>query len=205
MHGSSHRRSYLCDTQNVGSQDDMQRFLEAAQFAAEKHSAQRRKGAAAEPYLNHLLEVAGLVNLANEERDIDLMIAALLHDSIEDAGVTKEELEERFGADVAQLVVEVTDDKSLPKSERKRLQIVNAAKSSKRAQAIKLADKISNLRSLIKSPPVDWTEERKAEYFDWAKRVVDGLTAPNSILKAEFDRLLNQRQLLPGNSKPTEF
>ena len=157
-------------------------------FAADKHSAQRRKGAAAEPYFNHLIEVAELVSAAHAEPDTELVIAALLHDSIEDAGVTKEELTERFGADVAGLVAEVTDDKTLPKQERKRLQIVNAPKKSVRAQAIKLADKISNLRAILSSPPVGWTEERKAEYFDWAKRVVDGLTAPNPILKAEFDR-----------------
>ena len=86
---------------------------------------------------------------------------------------------------------EVTDDKSLPKAERKRLQVVNAPKKSVRAQAIKLADKISNLRAIRNSPPVDWTEERKAEYFDWAKRVVAGLTAPNPVLKAEFDTMMS--------------
>jgi (p)ppGpp synthase/HD superfamily hydrolase len=162
-------------------------------FAADKHSAQRRKGAAAEPYLNHLIEVAELVSAANEEPDTDLVIAALLHDSIEDAGVTKEDLTERFGTEVAHLVMEVTDDKSLPKAERKRLQIVNAPKKSARAQMIKLADKISNLRAIRNSPPVDWTEERKVEYFDWARQVVDGLAAPNPALKAEFDRLMNRQ------------
>jgi (p)ppGpp synthase/HD superfamily hydrolase len=162
-------------------------------FAADKHSARRRKGAAAEPYLNHLIEVAELVSAANEEPDTDLVIAALLHDSIEDAGVTKEDLTERFGTEVAHLVMEVTDDKSLPKAERKRLQIVNAPKKSARAQMIKLADKISNLRAIRNSPPVDWTEERKVEYFDWARQVVDGLAAPNPALKAEFDRLMNRQ------------
>jgi guanosine-3',5'-bis(diphosphate) 3'-pyrophosphohydrolase len=89
--------------------------------------------------------------------------------------------------------MEVTDDKSLPKAERKRLQIVNAPKKSARAQMIKLADKISNLRAIRNSPPVDWTEERKVEYFDWARQVVDGLAAPNPALKAEFDRLMNRQ------------
>jgi (p)ppGpp synthase/HD superfamily hydrolase len=174
-------------------QDAVQRVLSAAMFAAHKHSAQRRKGAAAEPYVNHLIEVAEMVSSTNEQPDTELVIAALLHDSIEDAGVTKEDLTERFGADVTRLVEEVTDDKSLPKAERKRLQIVNAPKKSVRAQAIKLADKISNLRAILSSPPVDWTERRKTEYFDWAKQVVDGLTTPNPMLKAEFDSLINRR------------
>ena len=168
----------------------VQWVLSAALFAAEKHATQRRKGAAAEPYVNHLIEVAELVSAANPETDTDLVIAALLHDTIEDAGVTDEELRERFGTDVAHLVVEVTDDKLLPKEERKRLQIANAPNKSARAQVIKLADKISNLRAILSSPPVDWTERRKAEYFDWAQQVVEGLATPNPALKTEFDRLV---------------
>jgi (p)ppGpp synthase/HD superfamily hydrolase len=163
--------------------------MRAAHFAAARHSGQRRKGAAAEPYINHLLEVAELVASALAEPDTNLVIAALLHDTVEDVEVTKEELIELFGADVANLVLEVTDDKSLPKQERKRLQIVHAPKKSPRAQLIKLADKISNLRAILASPPADWTAERKREYFQWAKQVVDALSAPNSGLKAEFERL----------------
>jgi (p)ppGpp synthase/HD superfamily hydrolase len=171
----------------------LQSVLAAAHFAAQKHASQRRKGIAAEPYINHLIEVADLVSRSLTEPDTNLLIAALLHDSIEDAGVTREEITEIFGADVAELVAEVTDDKSLPKEERKRLQIVNAPKKSVRAQAIKLADKISNLRAMLNSPPADWSEGRKAEYFGWADRVIAGLTAPDPSLKAEFDKLMKSR------------
>ena len=167
--------------------EQIQAILSAARFAAEKHSRQRRKGDAAEPYVNHLIEVAELVAMSLPEPDTNLVIAALLHDSIEDAGVTAADLASRFGADVAGLVGEVTDDKSLPKQERKRLQVENAPKKSARAQTIKLADKISNLRSMLASPPAGWDYDRKREYFVWARRVVDGLTAPNAMLKAEFD------------------
>ena len=165
----------------------VQAILNAANFAAEKHATQKRKGAATEPYVNHLLEVAHLVSTALSEPDTNLVIAALLHDVIEDSGVTKDEVAERFGTDVADLVAEVTDDKSLPKAERKSLQIVHAAKISVRAQAIKLADKISNLRGILNSPPTDWGFQRRREYFEWAKQVVDGLSTPNQILKAKFD------------------
>ena len=89
-------------------------ILKAAHFAAEKHAGQRRKGAAAEPYINHLLEVAELASGAIPEPDTNLVIAALLHDTIEDAGVTKEQLLQVFGSDVADVVLEVTDDKTLP-------------------------------------------------------------------------------------------
>ena len=160
--------------------------LDAALFAAEKHAKQKRKGG--EPYINHLIEVAQLVSSVTPEQDTNLVVAALLHDSIEDVGVTATELNERFGQDVADLVVEMTDDKLLPKDERKRLQIEHAPKLSVRAQTIKLADKIANLRSLLTSPPADWDYERKRKYFYWAKAVVDGLSQPNPILKAEFER-----------------
>ncbi|MEO5923003.1 MAG: HD domain-containing protein [Bryobacteraceae bacterium] len=170
--------------------------LTAAQYAAEQHSAQRRKGEAAEPYINHLLEVAWLVSSALTEPDPNLIMAALLHDTIEDTGVTRDDLVEHFGTDVADLVVEMTDDKSLPKVDRKRLQIENAPKKSVRAQLIKLADKISNLRSILSSPPAHWDNERRRQYFEWARNVVDGLTAPNPILLAEFDRIYNRRSEL---------
>jgi guanosine-3',5'-bis(diphosphate) 3'-pyrophosphohydrolase len=173
-----------------------QAVLKAAHFAAKKHAGQRRKGAAAEPYINHLLEIAELVSSALAEPDTNLVIAALLHDTVEDTGVTKQVLVETFGSDVADLVMEMTDDKSLPKAERKRLQIVHASQISVRAQVIKLADKISNLRGILASPPADWSVERKREYFEWAKRVVDGLSAPNQMLKAEFECLYGQSESL---------
>jgi (p)ppGpp synthase/HD superfamily hydrolase len=171
---------------------DLPAILDAAHFAAEKHAGQRRKGAAGEPYINHLLEVAQLVSWALPEPDANLVIAALLHDTIEDAGVTQEQLSQRFGADVADLVMEVTDDKSLPKAERKRLQIEHAPQKSVRAQYIKVADKISNMRSVLHSPPVDWDQERRRQYFEWAKQVVGGLASPSPVLMAEFERTYRQ-------------
>jgi len=176
--------------------DTIRKLTRAAHFAAARHSAQRRKGAAAEPYVNHLLEVADLVSGALEEPDTNVVMAALLHDTIEDVGVTEEELIGNFGQDVASLVLECTDDKSLPRQERKRLQIVNAPYKSARAQLIKLADKISNLRALLASPPADWSVERRRQYFEWAKQVVDALSAPHAGLKMEFDRLYGQAESL---------
>lgn len=165
-----------------------QRILAAARFAAEKHAGQKRKGSAAEPYINHLIEVAELTAAGNDPLDVNLLMAAFLHDTVEDTGVTPAELEEKFGADVAGLVLEVTDDKSLPKQVRKALQVQNAHKKSPRAQTLKLADKISNLRAILSSPPKDWSAERKREYFDWARDVIAGLQSPNRVLKEEFDR-----------------
>ena len=166
----------------------VQRILAAAMFAAEKHAAQKRKGAAAEPYINHLIEVAQLIAGSSEWLDTNLVMAGFLHDTIEDTGATAEELDRAFGSDVTALVIEVTDDKSLPKEIRKALQVENAPHKSVRAQVIKLADKISNLRAILASPPASWSSERKHEYIVWAHRVVSALRAPNPILKAGFDR-----------------
>ncbi len=167
---------------------DVQRILAAAHFAAQCHAAQKRKGDAGEPYINHLIEVAELIACSGEVLDTNLVMAGFLHDTVEDTGVSPQELEQRFGGDVASLVMEVTDDKSLPKEMRKALQVKNAPQKSPRAQTLKLADKISNLRSLLSSPPANWSTERKREYFEWARDVISGLTAPNASLKAEFDR-----------------
>ncbi len=165
----------------------VQDVLKAALFAAQRHTGQRRKGATGEPYVNHLIEVAEVVASALSEPDTALVMAAFLHDTIEDVGVTREELIRHFGSDVADLVAEVTDDKSLPKAERKRLQVENAPRKSVRAQMIKLADKISNLRAILDNPPADWDHQRKTEYVAWAKQVVDGLAKPNPVLKTEFE------------------
>src|SRR3984957_6751949 len=144
---------------------EIQSILSAALFAAQKHAGQKRKGRAAEPYINHLIEVAQLVSSALPETDTNLVIAALLHDVVEDTDVSNEDLIQRFGQDVADLVVEMTDNKLLYKHVRKQLQMEHAPKMSVRAQTIKLADKISNLRSILSDPPAHWDYERKREYF----------------------------------------
>ena len=161
--------------------------LHAAETAARWHVHQRRKGEAGEPYINHLLEVALLVARATHGRDFNLVIAALLHDAIEDCETPASEIAAAFGADVAGLVQEVTDDKSLPKLDRKRLQIEHAAHASPRGKILKLADKVSNLRALAASPPKGWSVERRLDYVDWARQVVAGLRGEDAWLEGEFD------------------
>jgi guanosine-3',5'-bis(diphosphate) 3'-pyrophosphohydrolase len=172
----------------VSGKDNVQKILDAALFAAQKHTHQRRKGVDAEPYVNHLIEVAQLVANATTPAETEVVIAALLHDSIEDVGVTKQELVDTFGQAVADLVMEVTDDKTKPKSERKTLQVVSAPFKSPGAGLIKLADKISNLRAIKGSPPADWSPETKREYVAWASKVIEGLKSPNPILMGEFEK-----------------
>lgn len=166
--------------------------MRAADAAARWHVHQRRKGAAQEPYVNHLLEVASLVAEATDGADSDAVIAALLHDAIEDQGVTAKTIASEFGKRVADIVVEVTDDKSLPKAERKRKQVESASKKSRDAKLIKLADKTSNLRAIATSPAPDWSVERRLEYVDWAKRVVAGIRGTSPWLEQQFDEAAEQ-------------
>ena len=172
--------------------------VRAAHFAAEKHVGQRRKGENAEPYFNHVADVAARLAEATDGEDAPLIAAGYLHDTVEDQNVTHAELETKFGKDVADLVAEVTDDKSLEKHERKRLQIEHAAHASTRAKMLKLADKCSNLNAILTSPPPDWPAARRTEYFDWAYKVVAGCRGANARLEAQFDGLYARRGELAG-------
>lgn len=171
----------------------MNKLLAAIAFAAHKHRDQRRKDSAASPYINHPIALANL--LANEGGidDERVLIAAILHDTIEDTETTEQELVREFGQEIAGVVMEVTDDKALPKAERKRLQVEHAATISRRAKLVKLADKICNLRDIASSPPADWTLARKQEYFDWGKAVVDGLRGVHPALEHIFDEAYKAR------------
>lgn len=162
-------------------------LAKAFKYAAEKHTDQRRKGPRAEPYINHPADVAFLLAKHTDGKDVNLIIAGLLHDVVEDTDGTLEEIEREFNKDVAFLVSEVSDDKSLPKERRKELQIEHAAHASDRGKMLKIADKIVNLTSLTESAPADWETRRISEYFNWAKRVVDQCRNVNPGLEKDFD------------------
>lgn len=161
-------------------------LLDAVMFAAERHKNQRRKDKEASPYINHPLALAHLLATKGGVEDVATLQAAILHDTIEDTETTEEELRLRFGGVVADIVVELTDDKSLPKQRRKELQVEHAPHKSNAAALVKLADKTCNLRDIANTPPADWTVQRRQEYFDWAKRVVDGLPKVSEPLLTAF-------------------
>lgn len=169
--------------------NDLARLLAAAAFAADRHQGQRRKGAAAAPYVNHPIAVANELAAAGVD-DPDVLVAALLHDTVEDTGTQPEELERLFGAAVRRIVAEVTDDKRLPKAERKRLQVEHAPSLSRGAKLVKLGDKICNVREIGLDPPGDWPAARRAEYFAWAEAVVAGLRGASPELEERFDEAL---------------
>ena len=182
--------------------NELATILRAASFAAQKHKGQKRKGSDGEPYINHPLEVASLLANVGKIEDPDIITAALLHDTVEDCGVSVEEIEKEFGPAVADYVSEVTDDKSLPKAERKRLQVEHAPHLSRGAQQIKLADKISNIRDVSANPPEGWDLQRRREYVEWGENVVAGLRGSNPNLEKLFDEVTENAKLLMEPEAP---
>jgi (p)ppGpp synthase/HD superfamily hydrolase len=167
-------------------------LLKATHFAAEKHKNQKRKGEDASPYINHPLFVALLLSENAGVNDQEILAAALLHDTVEDTNTTPEEIENSFGKRIRDLVAEVTDDKSLPKAERKLRQIEHAKELSVGAALIKIADKISNVLDVTNNPPNNWDLERRREYLNWAEKVVANMSKVNEELENEFRRALRE-------------
>jgi (p)ppGpp synthase/HD superfamily hydrolase len=160
---------------------------EAAEFAAHCHSGKARKGRGNEPYVNHLAEVANLLAAATDGEDAELVAAGWLHDTIEDAGTTAQELDKAFGRRVAALVAEVTDDMSLSKDQRRRKQVADAPKKSPAARLIKVADKISNIRARLRPQPSPEEREDLIDYLSFAETVVAGCRGVNAMLDRTFD------------------
>ena len=167
--------------------NDIALILRAASFAAHKHRDQRRKDPEASPYINHPLALACVLSVDGGVTDAATLCAALLHDTVEDTDTTPAEIEAAFGAEVRLIVEQVTDDKALPKADRKRAQIDHAAHISDKAKLVKLADKICNVRDVASSPPADWSLQRRQDYFDWSREVIDRLRGVSPALEAVFD------------------
>lgn len=181
-------RSPLTEVMN----SDFQRLVTAAHYAARQHGTQKRKGANEEPYIVHPLEVARLLSAIGGVHDPEVLIAAILHDTVEDTDASESDIEEMFGERVCSIVMEVTDDKSLPKAERKKLQEEHAPHLSHEAKQLKMCDKISNIADILENPPSDWPLERKIEYVDWGERVFAGLRGANERLERHFDELVER-------------
>ena len=167
-------------------------ILKAVHFSAQKHSTQRRKDENASPYINHPISVALAIAQIGGVDDPEILAAALLHDTLEDTETTPEELEDEFGKKVCEYVLDVTDDKTLPKEERKRRQIEHAKKISNGAALIKLGDKISNVTDVINNPPEDWDNNRRKEYLDWAEKVIENCPKVNDRMENKFQEIIKK-------------
>jgi guanosine-3',5'-bis(diphosphate) 3'-pyrophosphohydrolase len=174
------------------TEKDFSQIVKALQFAAEKHKNQRRKGISLSPYINHPIEVVRILVEVGQVHDPNILVAATLHDTLEDTETTSQELTDHFGDTICSLVEEVTDDKSLSKEERKRQQILYATSKSPAAKQIKVADKIANINDLIKDPPDGWSPERKRAYINWAIDVFQGLKGVNQYLDHAFQMCVVQ-------------
>ena len=179
---------------------DLQQFLRAAAFAARKHQHQRRKDPDASPYINHPLTVAALLAEEGGVTDPITLTAAVLHDTLEDTATTPEELAAAFGPAVRDVVQELTDDKRLPKAERKRRQVMAAAHLSDRAKRIRIADKIVNVHDVTHHPPAHWNLQRRQDYLEWTATVVAGCRGVNLRLEAVYDQALQEGRTILGVS-----
>lgn len=170
--------------------NNLKTLTAALSFAAIKHRKQKRKSEEKEPYINHPIELLNLLTNVGNIGDFNVLVAAVLHDTIEDTETTSEEITSFFGAKVAGMVLEVTDDKSLPKQVRKQKQVEHAPHLSEGAKLIKLADKISNIRDVVENPPSDWNDKRRLEYAEWGVKVIDGVRGTNKELEDYFDSII---------------
>ena len=167
------------------------RLLEAVRFAAEKHRDHRRKGITAAPYINHPIQVASQLANAGYGGHTELLMAAMLHDVVEDTETTAEELAEVFGKSVAEIVLEVSDDKSLHFMERKRLVVQHIASKSLEAKLVKLSDLVANVYDIIHHPP-NWDAGRISRYLEWAFEVAQQLRGIDDSLEKRFHELVSQ-------------
>lgn len=182
---------------------DFVMISKAIQFAAHKHRKQRRKDRAQTPYINHPLQVFDLLLRIGGIRDTYILVAAILHDTIEDTDTTADEIRAEFGDVVLGYVLELSDDKTLSQADRKRLQVEHAAHKSYGAKCIKMGDKISNTGELDTNPPVGWDIARRLGYVDWAEQVMVGLRGANSALEAHFDQRIAAVRVAIGAEQQT--
>src|SRR5947207_12220423 len=172
---------------------DLALLLKALAFAAHKYRDQRRKDAESSPYINHPIALADVLINEGGVTDVEVLCAALLHDTVEDTATTHEELVNAFGSRIARIVAEVTDDKALPKAERKRLQVEHAASLSREAKLVKLADKVCNLRDVSDHPPPHWDSPRRRHDFARPRPRSAGVHGTNAGLEKAFDAAYARR------------
>jgi len=202
--GDSCAREPTQTNNSLGDGGPLPPILKALKFASKRHTRQRRKDSDGSPYVNHLIDIAQVLVCVAGVTDPTTIQGAILHDTIEDTQTTAGDLEKAFGPEVRLLVEEVTDDKQLSKLERKRLQIEHARELSVAAKLIKIADKISNVRDVVHSPPVDWTLQRRQEYIDWTEKVVSGCRGCNPALEDLYDRTVAAgRRMLVQQAEPS--
>jgi len=172
----------------------LDRLLDAINFAVCKHQNQVRKDQRGSPYITHPISVAQAIYAIGSVEETHILIAAVLHDTIEDTDTSEAEIQEQFGENILAIILEVSDDKSLEKMERKRRQVVHAGELSYAAKLIKLADKLVNCRDILLSPPKDWPLARRQAYIQWAADVVYEIRGTNPSLENAFDKMLLEAQ-----------
>jgi len=178
----------------------MQTIIKAYEFASLKHKDQRRKDPSKSPYINHPIQVASLLSQAGVTNP-EIICAGILHDTIEDTQTTFQELVNEFGPNIAKMVMECTDDKSLPKVTRKQDQINHAYSISYGAKLVKLADKYANLSDIQTNPPAHWSKQEIDGYVIWAYTVCTGMEKTNDFLEGRLMEIFKSYQIVQMNKE----
>ena len=177
---------------NSFSQKQLIEIFKALEFASIKHSHQKRKGI---PYINHPIQVAHLLIKCLHNPTTEIIVSALLHDTLEDTNTNSDELKDRFGDKVLHLVEEVSDNMKLSSLKRKKLQITHAHKLSAEAGYIKIADKTCNIRDML-TTKINWTRKRKITYIEWAGKVISRISDKHKELVEEFKNAVKEAETI---------
>ncbi len=173
------------------SEKDAEIVLDAVAFSAEKHKLQVKSNAKKTPYIIHPIEVADLALKVGQVYDKDVLVAALLHDVLDGTTATEKEISDHYGKTVASYVQEMTSPKDLSLKEQKKEQIKAAFHQTPNVAIIKLSDKLSNLGTLAKNPPSNWSRDRIDQYFQWAQSVIENLPESNQPLKKQVKQVIS--------------
>lgn len=184
----------------AGERWDINKLLVAVEFAAKKHKGQVRKDAAKTPYIIHPIGVANLLWQTGNIRSVNVLTAALLHDTLEDTDATEVEVEELFGPRVLYTVKEVTNDPNLSGMENKKLQVEHAPTMSLDGQLVKLADRVYNVGDL-KNPPPSWSKEKIDEYYGWGEKLLNALPGTNAGLELSLEEKINAHRGITKTTK----
>jgi (p)ppGpp synthase/HD superfamily hydrolase len=180
---------------NIHDRKILTELFEAIDFAAFKHRYQKRKGIKPVPYINHPISVTKHLIDNLENPSLELLQAAILHDTLEDTKTTSEEIDQKFGSKVTSIVFELTDNMTLPYHVRKKLQIENASRISYEGGCIKIADKYCNIYDILNTK-LGWTRKRKIRYIVWAAEVVEQIPLRDTKLEQSFIKIVNEAKVL---------
>lgn len=180
------------------SPEDVTKLLSAIHDASEAHAGQKRRDGT--EVLGHPLRVAkNLLDLFGFV-EIDMLLAAILHDTLEDTKLEEMEILKKYGLRVLGLVKELTDDPTLKRDEQKMVQLMKAPFYSPAGKKIKFADRYDNLMSIMNLPELS---PREVDYINHSYNLLSGMNTQWSL--SLRDVLVSKYSFLPKDVAFNEY